>query len=106
MPVPYALLYATVTLDGYLDDTGPERPLLSGPADRLAGPGAASADAILVGAGTIRADNPRLLVNSAERRAARTAAEGRSTRSRSPSAAAASWTRRRGSGTRAGRRCC
>ncbi|GAA2605564.1 dihydrofolate reductase family protein [Streptomyces lienomycini] len=34
----------------------------------------ASVDAILVGAGTIRADDPRLLVNSAERRAARVAA--------------------------------
>lgn len=36
----------------------------------------AQSDAILVGAGTLRADNPRLLVNSAERRAARLA-EGR-----------------------------
>ncbi|CAL9305505.1 dihydrofolate reductase family protein [Streptomyces sp. SudanB182_2057] len=75
MPLPYVLLSAAVSLDGYLDDTGPERLLLSGPADfdRVDGV-RASADALLVGAGTIRADNPRLLVNSAERRAARRAA--------------------------------
>ncbi|MFF9676626.1 dihydrofolate reductase family protein [Streptomyces eurythermus] len=75
MPLPYVLLSAAVSLDGYLDDTGPERLLLSGPADfdRVDGV-RASVDAILVGAGTIRADNPRLLVNSAERRAARRAA--------------------------------
>ncbi|CAM5245088.1 Riboflavin biosynthesis protein RibD OS=Streptomyces tendae OX=1932 GN=GUR47_22175 PE=3 SV=1 [Streptomyces tendae] len=75
MPLPYVLLSAAVSLDGYLDDTGPERLLLSGPADfDRVDEVRASADAILVGAGTIRADNPRLLVNSAERRAARTAA--------------------------------
>ncbi|EGX60179.1 riboflavin/cytosine deaminase [Streptomyces zinciresistens K42] len=71
---PYVLLSAAVSLDGYLDDTTPERLLLSGPADfDRVDEVRASADAILVGAGTIRADNPRLLVNSAERRAARVA---------------------------------
>ncbi len=75
MPLPYVLLSAAVSLDGYLDDTGPERLLLSSPADfDRVDEVRASVDAILVGAGTIRADNPRLLVNSAERRAARTAA--------------------------------
>ncbi|MEU2228146.1 dihydrofolate reductase family protein [Streptomyces sp. NPDC018347] len=75
MPLPYVLLSAAVSLDGYLDDTGPERLLLSGPADfDRVDEVRASVDAILVGAGTIRADNPRLLVNSAERRAARVAA--------------------------------
>ncbi|MBD0420055.1 dihydrofolate reductase family protein [Streptomyces sp. TRM S81-3] len=74
MPLPYVLLSAAVSLDGYLDDTGPERLLLSGPADfDRVDEVRASVDAILVGAGTIRADNPRLLVNSAERRAARVA---------------------------------
>ena len=74
MPRPYVLLSAAVSLDGYLDDTGPERLLLSSPADfdRVDGV-RASVDAILIGAGTIRADNPRLLVNSPERRAARVA---------------------------------
>ncbi|MFI9170368.1 dihydrofolate reductase family protein [Streptomyces lincolnensis] len=75
MPRPYVLLSAAVSLDGYLDDTGPERLLLSGPADfDRVDEVRASVDAILVGAGTIRADNPRLLVNSPARRAARVAA--------------------------------
>ncbi|WP_338897424.1 dihydrofolate reductase family protein [Streptomyces sp. TG1A-60] len=75
MPQPYVLLSAAVSLDGYLDDTGPERLLLSNPADfdRVDEVRAAS-DAILVGAGTLRTDNPRLLVNSPERRATRVAA--------------------------------
>ncbi|MEU9353452.1 dihydrofolate reductase family protein [Streptomyces griseoloalbus] len=78
MPHPYVLLSAAVSLDGCLDDTGPERLLLSGPADfDRVDEVRASVDAILVGAGTIRADNPRLLVNSPERRAARVA-DGRS----------------------------
>ncbi|MFE2586616.1 dihydrofolate reductase family protein [Streptomyces sp. NPDC059378] len=78
MPFPYVLLSAAVSLDGCLDDTGPERLLLSSPADfDRVDEVRASVDAILVGAGTIRADNPRLLVNSPERRAARVAA-GRS----------------------------
>ncbi|MER7776864.1 dihydrofolate reductase family protein [Streptomyces sp. NPDC096191] len=73
-PLPHVLLSAAVSLDGYLDDTGPERLLLSSPADfERVDEVRASVDAILVGAGTIRADNPRLLVNSAERRAARVA---------------------------------
>ncbi|MEV7690089.1 dihydrofolate reductase family protein [Streptomyces bungoensis] len=75
MPYPYVLLSAAVSLDGYLDDTGPDRLLLSSPADfDRVDEVRASADAILVGAGTLRADNPRLLVNSPERRAARRAA--------------------------------
>jgi 5-amino-6-(5-phosphoribosylamino)uracil reductase len=75
MPHPYVLLSAAVSLDGFLDDTGPDRLLLSGPADfDRVDEVRASSDAILIGAGTIRADNPRLLVNSAERRAARIAA--------------------------------
>ncbi|MEV5165666.1 dihydrofolate reductase family protein [Streptomyces werraensis] len=74
MPYPYVLLSAAVSLDGYLDDTGPERLLLSSPADfDRVDEVRASVDAILVGAGTIRADNPRLLVNSPERRAGRVA---------------------------------
>ncbi|WP_428950267.1 dihydrofolate reductase family protein [Streptomyces sp. cg35] len=77
MSRPYVLLSAAVSLDGCLDDTGPERLLLSGPEDfdRVDAVRAAS-DAILVGAGTLRADRPRLLVNSAERRARRVG-EGR-----------------------------
>lgn len=75
MPHPYVLLSAAVSLDGYLDDTGPDRLLLSSPADfDRVDEVRASVDAILIGVGTIRADNPRLLVNSLERRASRVAA--------------------------------
>ncbi|WP_432139065.1 dihydrofolate reductase family protein [Streptomyces sp. bgisy154] len=74
MPYPYVLLSAAVSLDGFLDDTGPDRLLLSSPADfDRVDEVRASVDAILIGAGTIRADNPRLLVNSPDRRAARIA---------------------------------
>ncbi|MFJ3643624.1 dihydrofolate reductase family protein [Streptomyces sp. NPDC090108] len=77
MPYPYVLLSAAVSLDGYLDDTGPERLLLSSPADfDRVDEVRASVDAILIGAGTIRADNPRLLVNDPARRAARVAGGG------------------------------
>ncbi|MFE2065685.1 dihydrofolate reductase family protein [Streptomyces sp. NPDC059467] len=75
MPYPHVLLSAAVSLDGYLDDTGPDRLLLSSPADfDRVDEVRASVDAILIGAGTIRADNPRLLVNDPGRRAARVAA--------------------------------
>ncbi|MBC2865752.1 dihydrofolate reductase family protein [Streptomyces mexicanus] len=74
MPLPHVLLSAAVSLDGCLDDAGPDRLLLSSPADfDRVDEVRASVDAILVGAGTLRADNPRLLVNSPERRAARVA---------------------------------
>jgi 5-amino-6-(5-phosphoribosylamino)uracil reductase len=57
-----------------LDDATPERLLLSNDADfDRVDALRASCDAILVGAGTVRADNPRLLVRSADRRAARVA---------------------------------
>jgi 5-amino-6-(5-phosphoribosylamino)uracil reductase len=58
-----------VSLDGSLDDTGPERLLLSSAEDfdRL-DEVRASCDAILVGAATIRRDCPRLLIRSEARR--------------------------------------
>lgn len=76
MPRPYVLLSAAVSLDGYLDTRpGEDRLLLSNAADfDRVDSVRASVDAILVGSGTLRADNPRLLVNSEERRAARVAA--------------------------------
>lgn len=71
---PYVLLSAATSVDGYLDDTSPERLLLSNPDDLDRVDEERSwADAILVGAGTLRADNPRLLVKSEERRARRIA---------------------------------
>jgi len=72
---PYVLLSAAVSADGYIDDATADRLVLSGPDDLdRVDQVRAGADAILVGAGTIRADNPRLLVRSAARRAARAAA--------------------------------
>jgi len=69
---PYVLLSAAVSVDGYIDDATPDRLILSGEADLdRVDEVRAGVDAILVGAGTIRADNPRLLVRSAARRAAR-----------------------------------
>ena len=71
---PYVVLSCAMSLDGCLDGTGGERLVLSGAADldRVDAERAA-ADAILVGAGTIRRDDPRLLVRSAGRQAARAA---------------------------------
>ncbi|TYK45884.1 RibD family protein [Actinomadura decatromicini] len=71
---PYVLLSCAMSADGYIDDATPERLRLSSAADwdRVDGV-RASCDAILVGAGTIRADDPRLLVRSAARRDKRVA---------------------------------
>ncbi|HEV7655688.1 MAG TPA: dihydrofolate reductase family protein, partial [Mycobacteriales bacterium] len=71
---PYVVLSAAVSVDGALDDRSPARLMLSGDADLDAVDALrASCDAILVGAGTVRADDPRLLVRSAERRREREA---------------------------------
>lgn len=69
---PYVLLSCAMSVDGYIDDTSSERLVLSNDADfdRVDGQ-RALADAVLVGATTIRRDNPRLLLRSADRRAAR-----------------------------------
>jgi 5-amino-6-(5-phosphoribosylamino)uracil reductase len=71
---PYVVLSCAMSADGYIDDTTPARLLLSNDADfaRVDGERALS-DAILVGAETIRRDNPRLLVRSEVRRAERLA---------------------------------
>jgi 5-amino-6-(5-phosphoribosylamino)uracil reductase len=63
-----------MSVDGCLDAPGPSRLVLSGPADldRVDAERAAS-DAVMVGAGTIRRDDPRLLVRSPARQAARVA---------------------------------
>ncbi|KAA9152888.1 5-amino-6-(5-phosphoribosylamino)uracil reductase [Amycolatopsis acidicola] len=62
---PYVLASAATSLDGYLDDTSDERLLLSSPEDfERVGQVRGGVDAILVGANTIRADNPRLLSRS------------------------------------------
>lgn len=69
---PYVVLSAAVSLDGALDDRSPRRLVLSDRADLDAVDALrAGCDAILVGAGTVRADDPRLLVRSPARRADR-----------------------------------
>ena len=71
---PYVLLSCAMSVDGYLDDASQDRLLLSNDEDLdRVDAERARADAVLVGAGTIRRDNPRLLVRSAERRAERSA---------------------------------
>jgi 5-amino-6-(5-phosphoribosylamino)uracil reductase len=66
---PFVLLSAAMSADGYIDDAGPDRLILSDAADlERVDQLRAGSDAILIGAGTIRADNPRLLVRSAGRR--------------------------------------
>jgi len=72
---PYVLLSVAASVDGYIDDTGPERLVLSGAADLdRVDQVRAESDAILVGAATLRRDDPRLIVHSARRRAERAAA--------------------------------
>jgi 5-amino-6-(5-phosphoribosylamino)uracil reductase len=75
---PYVLISCAMSIDGYLDDTCERRLILSNEMDLdRVDAVRAECDAILVGATTIRRDNPRLLVRSADRRANRTA-DGRS----------------------------
>ncbi|MGN6428434.1 MAG: RibD family protein [Leifsonia sp.] len=73
--IPYVTLSCAMSLDGYLDSARPPRLALSNAADfdRVDAVRAAS-DVILVGARTIRRDDPRLLVRSDERRGERAAA--------------------------------
>lgn len=71
---PYTLLSVSVSLDGYLDDASDRRLVLSNEADLdRVDAVRASCDAIMVGATTVRNDDPRLLVRSAERREDRAA---------------------------------
>jgi 5-amino-6-(5-phosphoribosylamino)uracil reductase len=63
-----------MSLDGYIDDSSPDRLLLSSEqdldrVDELR----AGCDAIMIGAGTLRADDPVLMLRSPERRAGRVA---------------------------------
>ena len=70
---PYTMLSCSVSLDGYLGDQTP-RLALSNEADfDRVDEVRASCDAIMVGAVTVRTDNPRLLVRSPARREQRTA---------------------------------
>lgn len=63
------ILSAAVSIDGYLDDTSPRRLKLSSAEDWEAVQQLrATCDAILVGAGTVRRDNPSLVIRDEEAR--------------------------------------
>lgn len=69
---PYTLLSCGISLDGFLDDASDQRLLLSNEADfDRVDEVRAWSDAILVGAATVRNDDPRLQVRSPGRVAAR-----------------------------------
>jgi riboflavin biosynthesis pyrimidine reductase/pyrimidine deaminase RibD-like protein len=72
---PYVLISSAMSVDGRIDDTSPVRLLLSGDADLdRVDELRTGCDAILVGANTVRRDDPRLLIRSAQRQASRIAA--------------------------------
>ncbi len=74
---PYILLSCSMSLDGYLDSANEGRLLLSNDADfDRVDEVRSRCDAILVGAATVRNDDPALLVRSEERRERRVG-EGR-----------------------------
>src|SRR5262249_1291700 len=74
LSVIHVILKCAMSLDGFLDDGSPRRLVLSGPEDLdRVDEVRASCDAVLVGANTVRRDNPRLLIRSPQRRAARRA---------------------------------
>lgn len=71
---PFVLLSVAVSVDGCIDDASPQRLILSGEEDLdRVDEVRAGSDAIMVGAGTVRRDNPALLVRSPARRDARVA---------------------------------
>lgn len=73
--LPYVTLSCCVSLDGYLDTARPPKLALSNDADfDRVDEVRAQNDVILVGARTVRRDDPRLLVRSSERQDRREAA--------------------------------
>ena len=70
---PYTLLSCGMSIDGYIDTATDERLVLSNDAFDRVDAVRADSDAILVGAATVRTDNPRLLVRAPSRRTERIA---------------------------------
>lgn len=65
----YVIQSCAVSVDGFIDDTSPKRLVLSCTRDKDRVDEVRShCDAILVGAGTIRADDPKLAIKSEKRR--------------------------------------
>jgi 5-amino-6-(5-phosphoribosylamino)uracil reductase len=76
-PRPYVLLSAAISIDGRINDTTPGCLSISNAADLdRVDDVRASSDAIMIGAETMRSDNPRMRVKSPDR-IARRQAEGR-----------------------------
>jgi riboflavin-specific deaminase-like protein len=74
MSTPFVIVSVAQSLDGYIDDPTPARLILSNDEDFDEVDGLrAGVDAILVGAGAVRKDNPRLMVRAETRRAQRVA---------------------------------
>ncbi|TCC17144.1 deaminase [Kribbella sindirgiensis] len=72
---PYVILSVAASVDGYIDDSNPERLYLSNEADfDRVDEVRAGVDAVLIGANTVRRDNPRLRIRSQDRRDRRVAA--------------------------------
>ena len=92
---PYILLSCGMSIDGYLDSASEQRLMLSNDADLdRVDEVRAGCDAILVGAATVRNDNPRLVVRDRRRqRRSGSPAGCRPRRPRSPSPATRSSTR-------------
>jgi 5-amino-6-(5-phosphoribosylamino)uracil reductase len=71
---PYTVLSCAMSIDGYCDSASDDRLVLSNDEDLdRVDAVRAGCDAILVGAGTVRNDNPRLVVRDAARAAQRVA---------------------------------
>src|SRR3954451_7451340 len=71
---PYTMLSCSMSIDGFIDGTTESRLLLSNDLDfDRVDEERARVDAILVGATTVRNDNPRLLVRGLDRRQERVA---------------------------------
>ncbi|MGH3898406.1 MAG: RibD family protein [Pseudonocardiaceae bacterium] len=65
---PHVLVSVAMSIDGYIDDVADARLMLSNQEDfDRVDEVRASVDAILVGANTIRCDNPKLLIRSVQR---------------------------------------
>ena len=74
MDKPFVLLKAAMSLNGLLDDSSPSRLMLSNAQDRDAVDALRSTfDAIMVGATTVRRDNPSLLIRGLQHQQARVA---------------------------------